>query len=73
MHEVRRLDGGRGAEVVEYELVRLLEPQVGAAERVVVEGPDAEHAHAVVVDVEHLDNTTTILKPSHRDKKICQT
>lgn len=51
MHEVRRLDGGRGAEVLQDELVGLLQPQVHAAQRLVVERPDAQHAHRVVVYV----------------------
>ena len=57
---MRRLDGGRGAEVLQDEVVGLLQPQVHAAQRLVVERPDAQHAHAVVVYIQHLEQAQSI-------------
>lgn len=40
--------------MLEQKLVGLRQPQIDAAQRIVVERPDAHHAQLRVVDVEHL-------------------
>ena len=56
--EVGRLHLWAGGEVFEQELVTLLEPQIYAPQRLVVERPDTEQALLAVVDVQHLQGTT---------------
>lgn len=55
VHEVRRFHGGRGAQMLQDEVIGLLQPKVHAAQRIVVERTDTKHAHTVVVDVQYLE------------------
>ena len=54
-------DLGGGAEVLAEEVVRLLEPEVDGAHRLVGEGADAEFFAGAVVDLEELQGKEEVL------------
>lgn len=58
-NEMRRLHLGTGRQMVEQELVALRQPQIDAAQRVIVERADAHQAQLRVVNVEHLHESET--------------
>lgn len=53
-NKVWRFNFGRSREVLQNKVVRLLQPQVYATQRLVVEGPDSQEAQIAVVNVQHL-------------------
>lgn len=70
MYEVRRLNGWRCTQMLQYEVIGLTQPELDTTQRLVVEWADTQHADTVVVYIKYLENAILNLISDKEFKKL---